>query len=184
MKDRGEASRNRIRGGLMQMIEENQVTRMTTSALIQKAHISRSTFYTYFNNIEDALNDLAMETSMEIIGIIRKGRAPLPGIKGYREAYRQLLEYMYQHKRLFQTLFQNAKFETFSLQMIAEYLYDLYQTEYPSMEDHVLEYSALASTNFVYSMLKKWASEGYQSSIDEMTDIFMGSLQLAVKIFL
>lgn len=184
MKDRGITTRTTIKNALLKIVETNETTkRITVASILDAANVSRGTFYTYYNNVDDTFNDLAMDFAGRIIRFLRDGRSA-PGINGYREAYRQLLEYMFEHKRVFTALFNSKQFETICISMVSEFLYQQYTEEFPNTDQSILEYSALASTNFVYSMMKKWAGEGFQQSVDKMTDILFGSLKLAVKLFL
>lgn len=184
MKDRGEATRTTIKNALLKIVENKESTKkITVAQILNAADVARGTFYTYYNNVDDTFADLAMDFARRIIRFLRAGKNA-PGINGYHEAYRQLLTYMFEHKNVFKALFNNKQFENINISVVSEFLYQQYTEEFPNEDPGVLEYSALASTNFVYSMMRKWAKEGFQQSVDEMTDILFGALKLAVKLFL
>ena len=186
MKDHGESTQKKIRQALQSAIESTAGSgsrKLTVSQILKVAGVSRSTFYTYYENYEDVLEDLAMDTSEQIIEGLRRGNLKNPGLSGYINGYLEVLQFIYAHKKLFEVLLEHRFFDQVFVDSVIEYLYESYLVEYPNEDPDVLRYSAIGSTNFVYGMVKEWERNGYDRTPEELAKLLQGALKLSLKIF-
>ena len=87
MSDYGEKTRARIKDALETLVEEGAGRKPTVSEVLSRSGVARSTFYIYYENFQDLLEELATDYAAEVTQLIRdnRGRGTFPD--SYREAY-------------------------------------------------------------------------------------------------
>ncbi len=63
------ASKNQIKHAFAELIYNTPLNKITVTAVIAKASVSRSTFYAHYNDIDDLLSSIIREESDKIISI-------------------------------------------------------------------------------------------------------------------
>ena len=157
MNDYGEKTRARIKDALEALVEEGNGKRPTVSEVLSRSGVARSTFYVYYENFQDLLEELAADYSAQIIRLIRENRGAGTGPDSYREAYGVFIDFVAKHKSAYAMLLKSPKLEQVFLSGIREYLYDQYLADFPQKDPDLLRYSADACTSYVYSILRLWA---------------------------
>ena len=74
MSDYGEKTRARIKDALEALVEEGSGKKPTVSEVLSRSGVARSTFYVYYENFQDLLEELAADYSAQIIRLIRENR--------------------------------------------------------------------------------------------------------------
>ena len=67
MSDYGEKTRARIKDALEALVEEGSGKKPTVSEVLSRSGVARSTFYVYYENFQDLLEELAADYSAQII---------------------------------------------------------------------------------------------------------------------
>ena len=80
-------------------------------------------------------------------------------------------------------LLKSPKLEQVFLSGIREYLYDQYLADFPQKDPELLRYSADACTNYVYSILRLWAKNGFDKTPEELGDVLTESIAIATDLF-
>ena len=62
MNDYGEKTRARIKDALEALVEEGGNKKPTVSDVLSRSGVARSTFYVYYENFQDLLEELAADT--------------------------------------------------------------------------------------------------------------------------
>ncbi|MBQ6164051.1 MAG: TetR/AcrR family transcriptional regulator C-terminal domain-containing protein [Clostridia bacterium] len=63
------ASKNQLKHAFAELLYQNPINKVTVTAVIAKAGVSRSTFYAHYNDIDDLLSAIIREESARIIEI-------------------------------------------------------------------------------------------------------------------
>ena len=184
MSDYGEKTRGRIKTALEELIETGPGKGLTVSALLKQSGVARSTFYVYYENFEDLLEELATDYAAEVIRLIRGNRSEgASWADSYRDAYRIFIQFIDQHKKAYAMLLRNARTERLFLEGVQKYLYDQYLADFPDKDPTLLRYSAYACTSYVYSILRQWAEGGFRESPEELGKLLPDSIQIATDLF-
>jgi AcrR family transcriptional regulator len=183
MSDYGEKTRARIKNALEALVEEGAGRKPTVSEVLSRSGVARSTFYVYYGNFQDLLEELASDYAAEIIRLIRANRGRGVGPDSYREAYGIFIRFIADHKKAYAMLLRNARIERVFLEGIQEYLYDQYLADFPDKDPKLLRYSACACTSYVYSILRQWVKDGFRESPEELAKLLPDSIQIATDLY-
>ena len=183
MNDYGEKTRARIKDALEALVEEGSGKKPTVSEVLSRSGVARSTFYVYYENFQDLLEELAADYSAQIIRLIRENRGAGTGPDSYRDAYRVFIDFVAKHRNAYAMLLKSPKLEQVFLSGIREYLYDQYLADFPQKDPELLRYSADACTNYVYSILRLWAKNGFDKTPEELGDVLTESIAIATDLF-
>ena len=183
MNDYGEKTRARIKDALEALVEEGNGKRPTVSEVLSRSGVARSTFYVYYENFQDLLEELATDYAAEVTRLIRdnRGRGTFPD--SYREAYGIFIRFIAEHKKAYAMLLRNARTERLFLEGVQKYLYDQYLADFPQNDPELLRYSADACTSYVYSILRLWAKNGFDKTPEELGDVLTESIAIATDLF-
>lgn len=183
MNDYGEKTRARIKDALEALVEEGGNKKPTVSDVLSRSGVARSTFYVYYENFQDLLEELAADYSAQIIRLIRENRGTGTGPDSYRDAYRVFIDFVAKHRNTYAMLLKSPKLEQVFLSGIREYLYDQYLADFPQKDAELLRYSADACTSYVYSILRLWAKNGFDKTPEELGDVLTESIAIATDLF-
>ena len=183
MNDYGIKTRNSIKASLEDLIETSADNNVTVSKLLKTASVARSTFYVYYENMEDLFEDLAMDYASRIISLIRSNRSSGTGVQSYRDAYEIFINFVAEHKKVYSMMLKNLKLERMFLNSIQNYLYEQYLQDFPCKDSKLLQYSAYACTNYVYSIIKQWAEDDFDKTPEELSNLLTDSIGIATDIF-
>ena len=122
MSDYGEKTRARIKDALETLVEEGAGRKPTVSEVLSRSGVARSTFYVYYENFQDLLEELATDYAAEVTRLIRdnRGRGTFPD--SYREAYGIFIRFIAEHKKAYAMLLRNARTERLFLEGVQKYL--------------------------------------------------------------
>lgn len=183
MSDHGEKTRARIKAALEELVERGSAASPTVSAILTQSGVARSTFYVYYENFQDLLEELAADYAAEVIRLIRENRGQGVGPDSYREAYEIFIQFIAEHKRAYAMLLRSPKTERLFLNSIREYLYDQYIADFPGKDPTLLRYSAYACTSYVYSIIRQWAEGGFRETPEELGKLLPDSIQIATDLY-
>ena len=183
MSDYGEQTRARIKNALETLVEEGAGRKPTVSEVLSRSGVARSTFYVYYENFQDLLEELATDYAAEVTRLIRNNRSRGEWPDSYREAYRVFVDFVAKHKSAYAMLLKSPKLDQIFLSGIREYLYDQYLADFPQKDAELLRYSADACTNYVYSILRRWAKNGFDKTPEELGDVLTESIAIATDLF-
>ncbi len=183
MSDYGEKTRSKIKESLEKLVENGTEKNITVSRLLNITDIARSTFYVYYENMEDLFEDLALDYAKKIVGLIRNNHSSGRGAQSYRDAYELFIKFVYEHRNTYAMMLKNPKLEKLFLSSIQTYLYEQYLLDFPKRDSKLLQYSAYACTNYVYSIIKLWSEDGFDKTPEEMSFLLTDSIGIATDIF-
>lgn len=183
MSDYGEQTRARIKNALETLVEEGAGRKPTVSEVLSRSGVARSTFYVYYENFQDLLEELATDYAAEVTRLIRENRSRGEWPDSYREAYGIFIRFIAEHRKAYAMLLRNARTERLFLEGVQKYLYDQYLADFPDKDPTLLRYSAYACTSYVYSILRQWAEDGFRESPEELADLLPESIQIATDLF-
>lgn len=179
MKDRGQETRDKIHQAIISVANAGALQHnLTTTNVTRAAGIARSTFYMYYDNLQDAMDDLAVEYAKKLIDRFFVDRKKFGGFHGYTDAYQQIIAFIYANQGLFQMLLENDYFQKVFEEYSADMLVEHYKELLPGRPEEVLRYSAVGAIGFVESLLREWARNNFERTPEEMAELFSEALKI------
>lgn len=178
---------DRIRRAFLDLAEEeDNLRKITTTQILKRAGVSRSTFYSYYENKEDLMRDVLSIIIWEMAVSIRDVFPSKQGLESYRSAYLIISREIYRHKRLFFQIIKNARIQNDILDASVKYVEMQYEEmqagqEMPRVPENVSRLAAVGTNGFLYSLLCDWARRGYVETPEEITDLAIQALETALK---
>lgn len=178
---------DRIRRAFLDLAEEeDNLRKITTTQILKRAGVSRSTFYSYYENKEDLMRDVLSIIIWEMAVSIRDVFPSKQGLESYRSAYLIISREIYRHKRLFLQIIKNARIQNDILDASVKYVEMQYEEmqagqEMPRVPENVSRLAAVGTNGFLYSLLCDWARRGYVETPEEITDLAIQALETALK---
>lgn len=178
---------DRIRQAFLDLAEEeDNLRKITTTQILKRAGVSRSTFYSYYENKEDLMRDVLSIIIWEMAVSIRDVFPSKQGLESYRSAYLIISREIYRHKRLFLQIIKNARIQNDILDASVKYVEMQYEEmqagqEMPRVPENVSRLAAVGTNGFLYSLLCDWARRGYVETPEEITDLAIQALETALK---
>lgn len=178
---------DRIRRAFLDLAEEeDNLRKITTTQILKRAGVSRSTFYSYYENKEDLMRDVLSIIIWEMAVSIRDVFPSKQGLESYRSAYLIISREIYRHKRLFLQIIKNARIQNDILDASVKYVEMQYEEmqagqEMPRVPENVSRLAAVGTNGFLYSLLCDWVRRGYVETPEEITDLAIQALETALK---
>lgn len=175
---------NRIRSAFLELAEEEpDLKKVTITQVLTRAGVSRSTFYSYYKNKKELLEDVMSYFLWETSASVRHVFPAKQGMEAYREAYLKTTRLIYRHKHTFRQLVENDVFQNRMINMGVDYLLMQYQEMLPDVPEDILRMTAVGTTSYVYGNLNEWARNGYPLTPEELTEKLIASLKVARRRF-
>lgn len=175
---------DRIRSAFLDLAEEEpSLQKVTTTQVLNRAGVSRSTFYSYYKNKKELLEDVMSYFLWETSSSVRHVFPARQGMEAYREAYLKMTRLIYRHRRLFRQLIKTNVFETRMIDTIVDYLLMQYREMMPEVPEDIRRMVAVGTTSYVYGNLNEWARNGYPLTPEELTEKLIVSLNVTKKRF-
>lgn len=178
---------DRIRRAFLDLAEEeDNLRKITTTQILKRAEVSRSTFYSYYENKEDLMRDVLSIIIWEMAVSIRDVFPSKQGLESYQSAYLIISREIYRHKQLFLQIIKNARIQNDILDASVKYVEMQYEEmqaglEMPRTPENVSRLAAVGTNGFLYSLLCDWAKRGYVETPEEITDLAIQALETALK---
>ena len=157
---------------LARLLDDTGMDRITVSMLCQKAGISRTTFYQYFDNITGVgiwMWDHVMDQTLYQVGI------KYSAYEGHLRKFRALRESRF----FFKELLKHTEYDSV-MQHAGRYMLDHFtQTIERHRAAPLNEFETVRMRLFVVGakhMTRDWAEEGMRQEPELMTDVFIDSL--------
>ena len=147
----------------IELIKENSFEDITVSKIIKRAQLSRSSFYRYFHDKYDVVNEAYLECcEAEILKKYKKRS------DRHLEIYRYIYENQSYFKKVLKTTGQNS-FSDFYQNNVKNWYIKAYQSNYPNQQltDEILFKADIAAHSTICS-LKKWVNEGCRVTVENI----------------
>lgn len=158
-----------FKNSLIQLLHKKTIYQITVSELCAEAELNRSTFYKYYGNVHDILEELEEETLTKGTQCIQEIESV--GIDNGTEPLRRLLCYVKENKDIYQLLLNNDMNGDFPTKMLKGMI-DLFKHKTGpaineiKMSEYTFEYLISGSI----SVIQNWVSGPMTESPSEISD--------------
>ncbi|MDR1232287.1 MAG: TetR/AcrR family transcriptional regulator [Spirochaetaceae bacterium] len=176
-----------LQDGLVSLMKEKSILRISTREVCERAGLSRSTFYTYYNNQYDLLRQIENQTLVEAektlqpyIGVVRKsnGRETIALLQA-------VLQYIVSNNNSIQVLLSKNGDSTFQLRFFRKGIEVMWRfTEAAGIkvqDKEVARYSPVFLLGGILSLVQEWLQNGMDIPVPELAKMLARLTQDALR---
>ena len=170
---------NAIIGAFNQLIEKQEFNKISVDMILEKASVSRSTFYRYFKDKYEVMN---ANYKHLLDYFVASGRS-----SGYRDLIFQLFDFAKDHARLFKNAMESTGFNSFS-NFVYEYSYQTALDITRANRDgqgfsQVEELQVDIFCNGICAVLRNIVNQRYKISASEAADALYEMMPESLKYY-
>lgn len=161
-----------LRDALFELLETKTINQITVTELTTLADVNRATFYFYYTDLLDMLQQIQNEAYQLFSDIISESTSSINTIEGFTEYADSLLEFCKDHERLCRFIINNDVNN-----QLFQQIQFLMLNNIPNTKDNFSENNpARYSTNFILTaitgVLIDWMNEGMKIPTRELARFF------------
>ena len=177
-----------IRNAFIELIKEKgDINAISIKEIVDRADISRSTFYTHYTDIIELTEDLSNMIAKEISTIVVDTHKKTPGTPSYLIIYKNILQYLYDLGPLTKAVIIDSR----NIAMIEEIINALragiaeyYKAAHKQINSDILDATATFWTHGCMGLIREWAKNDFNYSVDEMARLITKSIETCSTFFL
>lgn len=158
-------TKEKIKNALIFLLKDSTLHDITVSQLCSQAHINRSTFYVYYNNVSECFDEITDSIIEEMRNSLYS--EPVRNHEMYLRVYFQTAR---KYKTIFQAVHATGVHNPMIHKMVDVYNEVLHNQMYIPYNSEHLEYSFIFSG--FYGMVEAWLKNGCKESDEDMINIF------------
>ena len=183
MGRQAERTKRRIVSAFTDLInEKKEVTKVSVRSIIDRADISRSTFYTYYDNVDDLSDSVAKQFGNDLCDLIQQAGSKAPRNAGNEDIYFRILSYIVERKQLAKVILLNyansSLTETISKPLCSK-LEEYYRNGHPEADDSVCKNAAVFWTYGLYGTVRDWLVNDCKPEPGKMAHILNESIGIS-----
>ncbi|MCX8131414.1 MAG: TetR/AcrR family transcriptional regulator C-terminal domain-containing protein [Clostridia bacterium] len=161
-----------LKKGLVELMRENPISKISVKMLCETADINRSTFYAHYTDQYDLLEQLEQEVIEELKKFISKDAFSKQTIQTVH-SLKQILDYIAQNGDLFITLLSENGDSSFHREIMflaqQKIISDIHNDL--NIDARTSEYLKSFAITGTLSIVQKWLIDGMIESTEEMTEL-------------
>ena len=157
-----------LKDALLELLEKNELANITVTSICKAADVHRSTFYLYYANPADLLNEIEQDFFDSI---------PTPSQVLDQESQRSLLditaaffEYIRQNRATLHVLFSKLADNSFPIRLV-EHLSSGYIPVGEERDELTARFIRLYIANGTVGMLREWVNSGFPVSDQKIAEM-------------
>lgn len=159
-----------IKDTLIDLLNKKDINKITVSEICKIADINRATFYRYYLDVYDLLEQIKQEFVTELKEAAKKDTQN----DNIYTFLKDLLEVLVNNKELGKVLF-NTKNSTYFLNDILELAYEKcknrWKKDLPNIKEEDIEYATIFIFNGTLGIINYWVQNDFDKSVEEMEAI-------------
>ena len=168
---RVQMTRRMIKDALIELMNDNDFSKISISDICKTADINRSTFYSHYKDTKEVLVDIEDD-------IISRLPEVSDSKQDLKEAMREILSFIKDNSALITIMVVKRKDDSFVEKLLSTVL-ARYEHLSPAISEVRTRYNYIFCTSGIIGIIKEWISSDFELSLDAFTDI---ALALAVKV--
>ncbi|MCQ2399360.1 MAG: TetR family transcriptional regulator C-terminal domain-containing protein [Clostridia bacterium] len=169
-------SKNKIKTTFLAMLSDVGLDNISVKSLCKTADINRTTFYTYYDDLDDLLESMEEELTAELITVFEKNALLFSKTKDvylipYLNFVKENGDYFSAYFKNTSKMGYNAKIDEIIKNEISGYVL---KSVKKSATAEKISYFYEAG---LFALIKKWASGGFTESVEEMSEIITACIK-------
>ena len=160
-----------IKDTLIKLLSEKDINKITVSEICQEADINRATFYRYYVDIYDLLNNIEKDFEKELKDAYHPETEDQKTVFFFSKA---MLNVFLDNKDLVRILFttnNNIYFLNTILEVAYEKCREKWQKDLPELSEEDMEYAAIFIFNGALGVVNFWVKNDFDKDINEVSEI-------------
>ena len=164
-----------LRDALFELLESKAINQVTVTELTTLADVNRATFYFYYTDLNDMVNQIQNETYQTFMSVLSESMPDVVTIEGFAEYANRLLIFCKEHETLCKFIINNdannqlyKKMQTLMLKNISAST-DIFSDNNPA------KYSTSYVLSGVTGILTEWINDGMAIPTEELA-IYIASV--------
>ena len=161
-----------LRNALLELLETKTINKITVTELTTLADVNRATFYFYYTDLLDMVQQIQNETYHMFEEIINESTSSINTIDGFTEYAESLLNFCKEHESLCKFLINNDANNKLYQQIQILMADKIPNAKTKFAEDNPARYSTNFVLNAITGVLIDWMNEGMKISTHELAEYF------------
>ncbi len=173
-----------LKKSLVELMQENPISKISVKLLCETADINRSTFYAHYKDQFDLLKQLEQEVIAELKKYITKDAFSKHTAQTL-QSMNQILDYISENADIFKILLSENGNSTFHKEIMTlaqeKIISDILNN--PDIDEKTSEYLQCFAVTGALSIVQKWLQDGTVESTERMSDLASKLLYNGVSAF-
>lgn len=163
-----------LQNAMIELLQENHISKISVVALCKVADVNRSTFYTHFKDQYDLLQYITEEALNNIqIYLQELNRNSNPN--NSMQVLKQILDYVKENEDVFKALLSDNGDPDIQ-HKVMRMTEIISPDDYQGLDERTKDYFMLFQINGCISILQKWLQDGTPESTEEMSLLLLQAL--------
>lgn len=164
-----------LKDSLLELLEKNPLNKITIKDICDNADVNRTTFYVYYESIEQLLADIENDVFAQIP--LSRDVPTADSHNEFLEMLTTFFEYVRSNKQVFEILILKTDNSAFYARMIAA-VKEKYKQQYFPGDSMLDEYESVYCIHGTMGMLKFWLESGFPFSGKKLAEL---ALQMSIQ---
>ena len=168
MDRRVKYTKNIIKETFINLLEKKEINKITVSEICKKADINRSTFYRYYLDVYDLLNQIQNELIDKLKNIKSDN---IYTVESFSE---EILNVFLEEKKLIKILFDtndNIYFLNSVLEVAYQKCKESWLVDNHNLSEDEIEYASIFIFNGALGIVNYWVKNNFDKDVDEIVNI-------------
>ena len=161
-----------LRDALLELLETKTINQITVTELTTLADVNRATFYFYYTDLLDMVQQIQNETYQLFSDIIKESTSSITTIEGFTEYAESLLNFCKEHENLCRFIINNDANNKLYQQIQLLMVNNIPNAKEKFPDDNPARYSTNFVLNAITGVLIDWMNEGMKISPHELAKYF------------
>lgn len=170
-----------LKDALLELMQENHISKVSVTALCELADVHRSTFYAHYADQYDLLRQLQKEVLTNILRYMEK-QGVNDALPVTERKLVSILEYGKKNSRLIIALLGDSSDDTFQNDIMQLVNLIVFKND-TKTDEHSREYIALFGVHGCIAIIQKWLQNGMPESTTEIAKLIMQLTQYGSSMF-
>ncbi len=159
-----------LREALLSLLEKKNINEISVTELTNLADVNRATFYFYYTDLLDMLQQIQNDSYVEFSDVINESNASITTIEGFTEYAERLLDYCKEHEALVKFIIHNDTNNQLYRQIQTLMLHNIPNSKDTFPEDNPARYSTNYILNAMVGIMIDWMDEGMKIPPRELAE--------------
>lgn len=172
-----------LRESLLAQLTEKPLNKISVSKVCEQADINRSTFYLYYKDVYDLMEQIENELYTELLALVSKHASALPGT----DLLRRIYETIYKNRDLARVVFGKYGDKEFMKKVSSIYRDQSIQTwrsQFAHLNEETLAYIYTFATYTNIGVIERWIGTDFQETPEQLAQLTHNLLAQGASAFM
>ena len=176
-------TRQALRESLLAQLADKPLNKISVSSVCEKADINRSTFYLYYKDVYDLMEQIEDELYSELLELASSNPHPLPGT----DLLRRIYETIYKNRDLARVVFGKFGDKEFMKKVSNIYrdqAISEWRRQFSHLDEETLAYIYTFSTYTNIGVIERWINHDFHETPEQLAQLTHTLLYRGTSAFL